>query len=119
VNRVPPLRALRERMLLEPPLTEAERELHAGLLIRAAMLARERLGAPFTVLHWDDDTPEDDRFLVRVQSAGVDVIRVSDVIPRARWGELSIPGDGHPTGEAYALLAAELARRYGPGPEPS
>jgi len=113
VGRIGPLRRLRERWLYEQPPDDAEREKHARLVLRAAALVREQLGAPLTVLHWDDATDADERFLARLQEGGVDVVRVSSILPSERWEELSIPGDGHPSPTATALLAGALARRYG------
>lgn len=112
-NHVPPLRKLRERILFANPGSSEERELHARLTLRAAELVREQLGAPLTVVHWDDGSPEDERFVGRLVDAGIDVVRVSRIIPRERWTELSIPDDGHPTPEAYALVARALAERFG------
>lgn len=116
-NHVPPLRKLRERTLFANPGDAAERELHARLAVRAAELVRQQLDAPLTVVHWDDGSPEDETFVGRIEGAGVEVVRVSGIIPRARWTELSIPGDGHPTPEAYALLGGALAERFGRAPE--
>lgn len=110
INRVPPLRKLRERWLMTEP-GDDERELHARLLARAAALVRTRFDAPFTVLHWDDGSPADERFLARLDQLGIDVVRVSTIIPHDQRSALAIPGDGHPNQTAYALLAHALALR--------
>jgi len=116
-GRIAPIRRLRERWMHESPPDDAERELHARLVLRAAALAAERLGAGFTVLHWDDGSEADERFLARLEEAGGDVVRVSAILPRERWPELGIPGDGHPTAEATEALGRALAERYGPPPD--
>jgi hypothetical protein len=112
-NRLGPLRRLRERWAYERAPDDAERELHARLVLRAAALIRERLGAPLTVLHWDDGTDADERFIARLEALGVDVVRVSSILPREHWEETSIPGDGHPSSAATEALGRALARRYG------
>jgi len=110
-NKVPPIRKLRERIFFANPSDATEYELHARLTLRAATLVREQLGASLSVVHWDDGSAQDERFVARLQDAGLDLVRVSSIIPRIRWPELSIPNDGHPTPEAYALIAGTLAAR--------
>jgi hypothetical protein len=88
-------------------------ERYARIIERSAKLSRERLGARFTVVFWDEDTGIGRRVLARLDRTGLDVVRVSTIIPRSQWKSLEIPLDGHPTPAAYKQLAGGLVQHFG------
>ena len=96
------------------PASDAEIELYARIVEKAAALSREKLGAPFSVLFWDDDrdtAPK--RVIDRLVSAGIPVIRATSFLTRRELDSLQIPFDKHPNPEADRRLAAGLAARLG------
>jgi hypothetical protein len=101
-----------DRTLFRQRLSDDDIELYARILERTARLARLRYGTGFTVLYWDQDNEQSRRVLARLQLTGLQLVRVSDLVPRAEWETLRLPGDGHPTPEANRRFAAALAARY-------
>jgi hypothetical protein len=93
-------------------LTDHDIERYGRILERSAQLARERYGAGFTVVYWDDDNEPSRRVLARVRKTGLPLVLVSEVIPRAEWKALALPGDPHPRPEVHRRLAAALAARF-------
>jgi hypothetical protein len=93
-------------------------ERYARIIERSAKLSREKLGARFTVVFWDDETEVARRTLARLDRSGLDIVRVSTIIPRDQWERLEIPLDGHPTAGAYQQLAGGLLRHFGIGEAP-
>jgi hypothetical protein len=100
------------RLYLNFDASDEDIERYARILERSAKLARDNLGAEFTVVFWDDDSDVAQRVLARLEPAGLDVVRVSSIIPRAEWEGLGIPLDGHPTPAAYEQLAGGLLRHF-------
>ena len=83
----------------------------ARIVERSAVLTREKYGAGFTVLFWDDDNDVSRRALARLRATKVPIVLVSEIIPRSEWPSMLLPHDGHPKPEAYRRLAAGLAER--------
>ena len=97
--------------------SDAEIELYGRIVERAAALAQKNLGAPFTILFWDDDAnPTGKRVLDRLVATGLPVIRTTSFLTRRELDSLQIPHDHHPTPVIYRRLAAGLAGRLGATP---
>lgn len=97
--------------------SDAEIELYARIVEKAAALSQEKLGAPFTILFWDDDgdrTPK--RIINRLVSTGIPVVRATSFLTRRELDSLQIAHDRHPTPEVYRRLAAGLAAHFGETP---
>jgi hypothetical protein len=93
-------------------LTDADLERYTRILERSARLAREKYGTGLTVVYWDDDTEPSRRVLAAIRRASVPLVLVSEVIPRAEWKGLALPGDPHPGPELNRRLAAALVARF-------
>lgn len=91
---------------------EVERELYLRIVARSAELARERLGAHFTVLLWDyaDPTLAD-----QLRKRGLEVISVRSILGGDER-DFVIEGDGHPAPEAFRRLGEALQHRL-PAPQ--
>ncbi len=98
---------------LDPSDDDIER--YARILERAAQLAREKYGAGFTVVYWDDDNEPSRR--VRRDCARPPFIscwcRMSSREANGRGWHFR--GDPHPKAEAHRRLAAALAARFPAG----
>jgi hypothetical protein len=93
---------------------EREIELYGRIVERIASLAKRNLGAPTTVLFWDDDSSETSRrILERLTTTGVPIIRASSFLTQRELDSLRIPHDNHPMPVAYTKLAAGLAAHFG------
>ena len=95
-------------------VTEDERELFVRIVARSAALVRGA-GGRFTVVFWDD-TPEDADLADRRASRGLEVWRVSGLLPGVDRGSLRIPRDTHPAPELYRMLAAAMTARMAADP---
>jgi hypothetical protein len=99
-----------DRFFFGPDFDDRELEIYARIIQRSARLARERLGADFTILYWDDENPLARRVLARLRKTGLPIILVSSVMPRSEWNRYRFPREFHPTAEANVLLARYVAR---------
>jgi len=106
------LRFALDRTLYRADPTDADLERYGRILERCAALARERYGAGFTIVYWDDDNDPGRRVLGRLRETKLPLLLVSEVIPRADWPALALPGDGHPKPDAHRRIAAALAAKF-------
>lgn len=95
------------------PSEEQERR-YVAIVSQAAKLFRERYGAPFHVLYWENkDEPADGRRIARLRAAGLDVISIDQVFSdysgkgRAKY---LFAHDGHPLPEAQMQAGRFLAQ---------
>ena len=96
------------------PPSDAEIELYARIVEKAAALFQKELGAPFSILFWDnDENPTAKRIYDRLVATGLPVIRTTSFLTRRELDSLQIPHDRHPTPEVYQRLAAGLAAHFG------
>lgn len=109
-------RFVADRTFNRSRLSDGDIERYARILERSAQLSREKYGAPLTVVYWDDDNAPSRRVLARLRQSTLQLMLVSDVIPRSQWRQLTIKGDGHPNADANRRLAAALAARFGVSP---
>jgi hypothetical protein len=103
----PTQRLLEALLRLSSAGEEAERELYVQIVARSAELARERLGAQFTVLLWDFADPH---LADQLRSLGLRVISVRGILGDDER-DFVIEGDGHPAPEAFRRLGEALHRR--------
>ncbi|MEO8577443.1 MAG: hypothetical protein ABI556_12105 [Gemmatimonadales bacterium] len=94
--------------------SDADIELYARIVEKAAALSRKKLGAPFTILFWDEDGDRTNkRIFDRLVATGLPVIRTTSFLTRRELDSLQIPHDRHPTPEVYRRLAVGLAAHFG------
>lgn len=93
-------------------VTDDERELFVRIVTASADHVR-RAGGTFTVIFWDD-APADEVLAERLQARGLEVWRVSALLPGVDRGSLMIPGDTHPGPELQRRLGAAVAARIAP-----
>jgi hypothetical protein len=93
--------------------SEEDRERFVRIVARSAEVVRERWHAPFTVLFWDDGPLAED-LIPRLDARGIEIVRVSTIIPPGELPRLVIPVDHHPGPGATRTLADALAARFGP-----
>lgn len=101
------------------PSEEQERR-YVAIVRQAAKIFRERYGAPFYVLYWENkNEPADSRRIAGLRAAGLDVITINQVFPD--YGDKGsakylFTHDGHPLPEAQMqagrFLAQYLGKRY-------
>jgi len=81
----------------------------SAIIQRSRDIVREKYDAPFLVLLWElglkADSQDTDWLIQSLNSAHVNVIRLSKVIPGLQRPEYYIPSDGHPNGKAYNEVA--------------
>ena len=104
-------RIVLDRTLFRVRVTDEDIERYARILERSAQLSRKQYGAGFLVVFrgWDNDLSP--RVLQRLRKTNLQILMVSDVIPRRDWAGLKLPIDGHPNPEYHRRLAAALAAR--------
>lgn len=107
------LRLLISRFYLHRKPTAREIEVYGRIVERAGALAREKLGARFTVLYWDTTGLAPDPVLERLVATRLPIVRATSLVPLSELNRLRIPHDRHPTAEAYRRLAAGLAAHLG------
>jgi hypothetical protein len=109
-------RLLDQRYRHKPP-SDAEIDLYARIVEKAAALTEKKLGAQFSILFWDNDGDRTTkRIFDRLVSTGLPVIRATSFLTRRELDSLRIPHDNHPTPEVYRRLAAGLAAYFGETP---
>ncbi len=86
----------------------ADRDLYVEIVARAASLARERWGASFTVVYWDD---VGEVLANRLRDRGLDVLSVREALGPGERRSFALAGDGHPTARAHRRLARRLVAR--------
>lgn len=92
-------------------VTDDERELFVRIVARSADEVRAA-GGRFTVVFWDD-TPQDADLAGRLAARGLEVWRVSELLPGVDRGPLMIPRDTHPAPDLHRMLAAAITARAG------
>ena len=97
------------RWYSDPNIGDDEIERYGRIVERSARIAKEKLGADFTVVFWDLDTPVARRVLARLEQTGLDVVPVSSFIPRKEWPRVHFPLDDHPNPEGHIRLSKGLA----------
>jgi hypothetical protein len=93
------------RFYFNSGFSDRDLDLYTRIVERSARIAKTNLGADFTILYWDDDTPEAKRALAGLRKTGLPIILVSSIIPRAEWKGLLYPHDRHPRPRANVRLA--------------
>ena len=106
------LAAILDRTLYRAHVDDADVELYGRVVAQSARLAQERYGAGFLVVFWDEDNEFSRRIVDWLRASSLDVLYVSEVIPRSEWPGLTLGGDPHPNAEAYDRLAAALVDYY-------
>lgn len=103
-----------DRLYYDRVPTDREIDLYVRIVESAATHARRDLGAPFTVLFWDDDANvEARRILDRLAATGLPIIRATSLMTKRELDSLRYPHDTHPTPESYKRLAKGLAAYFG------
>lgn len=90
-------------------VSDDDRELYVRVVSRAAELVRDA-GGRFTVVFWDD-SPDASALADRLEARGVEVWRISTLLPGVDVQRLKLPHDEHPSPELYEQLAAAIAER--------
>jgi len=95
--------------LVLPSLHQGDLDRLSAIIQRSRDIVREKYDAPFLVLLWElglkADSQDTDWLIQSLNSAHVNVIRLSKVIPGLQRPEYYIPSDGHPNGKAYNEVA--------------
>jgi hypothetical protein len=114
-RRSPFFRFVMDQSVFRQAMSDDDVERFGRIVERSAQLAKEKYGAGFTVLYWDEDNADSRRILARLRQTSLPLVLVSTVIPRSEWR--SAPGilldDLHPAPEANQRLAAALAAQFG------
>ena len=99
------------RLKAGPPSTE-DYELFAGIVATAAKLVDDRYQAPFTVLVWRGSEDSTDKRLLQVLSSrALNVIDIAECPHALEIKRSKIAHDGHPSSQAYQLLAPWLIEK--------
>src|SRR6266545_3085844 len=85
-------------------------DLYTAILKRVSEIFEARYHAPFVVVAWLRDTPDDRAMYQALMNAGLRLIDLSDLIS-GREDSLTIPHDGHPNAFANGLVANRLLTR--------
>jgi hypothetical protein len=101
-----------KRLYFNVDFSDRELELYARIVQQAARVSQRNLGASFTIIYWDEDSPLALRVLARLRKTGIPIILVSQIIPRSEWPGAFLPHDHHPNAETDRRIAAFLAARY-------
>jgi hypothetical protein len=95
--------------LLPPSLHQGDLDRLSAIIQRSRDVVREKYDAPFLVLLWEfgrkQESQDADWLIQSLNSAHVNVIRLSRIIPGLDTPKYQIPYDGHPNGEAYKQVA--------------
>jgi hypothetical protein len=100
-----------DRTLYRVSVTDEDIERYARILERSAQLSLEKYGAGFLVVFWDGNEEPSRRIMQRLRKTNLQILPLSEVIPRSDWRGLTFPSDGHPKPEFNRRLAAALAAR--------
>jgi hypothetical protein len=102
-----------DRTLFQVRVSDEDIERYARILERSAQLSLKQYGAGFLVVFRDRDNELSRRILQRLRKTTLQVLVLSEVIPRRDWAGLRIhPSDGHPKPEFHRKLATALAARF-------
>ena len=100
-----------DRTLYRVSVTDEDIERYARILERSAQLSLEKYGAGFLVVFRDGNEGPSLRIMQRLRKTNLQILPLSEVIPRSDWRGLTFPSDGHPKPEFNRRLAAALAAR--------
>ena len=103
-----------DRTLYRVSVTDEDIERYARILERSAQLSLEKYGTGFLVVSWDENEGPSRRIMQRLRKTNLQILPLSEVIPRSDRRGLTFPGDGHPKPEFTRRLAAALAARLSP-----
>ena len=103
-----------DRTLYRASVTDEDIERYARILERSARLSLEKYGTGFLVVFRDESEGPSRRIMQRLRKTNLQILPLSEVIPRSEWSALRFPGDGHPKPEFNQRLAAALAARLSP-----
>jgi len=90
-------------------VSDDERELFVRVVVRAAERVHAA-GGRFTVIFWDD-TPDASTVADLLAARGLEVWRMTALLPGVDRAPLFLPHDTHPGAEIHRLLAAAVAQR--------
>lgn len=108
LHRLGSTRELLERLLVASASErESDEQRYVAIVARAAELVRERWGARFTVIFWDEPggTLAD-----QLETRGLDVLRVSDALEGLRRARIVLGADRHPNRWGHSRIARAVAR---------
>ena len=100
-----------DRTLYRTGVTDEDIERYARILERSAQLSLERYGAGFLVVFWDESEGPGRQIMQRLRKTNLQILPLSEVIPRSEWPALRFPDDGYPKPAVNRRLAAALAIR--------
>jgi hypothetical protein len=103
------MRYFYDRVRFGPRFNDRELEVYGRIIERSARLAREKLGADFTIIYWDDSGAAAEKVLARLRKTGLPLILVSSIIPRKDWDQYLFAGDKHPNARANEVLGRYVA----------
>jgi hypothetical protein len=95
-----------------PIINEAHFELTARIVEKARDTFRAKFGSDEFYVLLFPRTQEARRIIPRLEKAHVKYLDYSGLF-QDRWKQFKIPGDGHPTPDAYRIVAAKLANDIG------
>jgi hypothetical protein len=101
-----------KRLYFNVDFSDHDLELYTRIVQQAARIAQRNLGAQFTIIYWDEESPLALRVLARLRQTGIPMLLVSQIIPRNEWSRAFLPHDHHPNAATNARIAAFLAARY-------
>ena len=88
------------------------RALLVAIVARINEIVRQRYGAPFTVIGWDDAAGSLGPTLAALRARGVDAVDKSELLAGPWSPDYLIAGDGHPSAKANREIASALAARH-------
>ena len=100
-----------DRTLYSVSVTDEDIERYARILERSSQLSLKKYGAGFLVVFRDGNEEPSRRIMQRLRKTNLQILPLSEVIPRSDWTGLTFPNDGHPKPEYNRRLAAALAAR--------
>jgi lysophospholipase L1-like esterase len=101
---------------IEPVNSGTDRERLLAIIARIRDLSISKYHAPFFVVLWDVslEVNKDSKWLrEKLRKAGISMLAISEAIPELQSSKYYIPGDAHPNGEGYALVAEALSAFLG------
>ena len=87
---------------------------NAAIIEKASSLIESDLSSPFIILYWDLIESGRDPQLTALKESSLPIALVSELLTRDQMTNLRIPGDGHPSAEAYKLLGHALYKKLKP-----
>jgi hypothetical protein len=96
--------------LVSPSRHRVDLDRFSAIIHKSRDLVTAKYAAPFLVLLWEvgnkpQEREDADWLVQRLAQGGINVIRLSKVVPGLQAPDYYIPSDGHPNGEAYKKVA--------------